>query len=423
MKIFKLVLVVFFVIISNIILAQNKELARERIETLSSKKLHGRGYVKKGGDKAAKYIAGEFKESGLKKFNDSYYQEFTFDVNTFPSKVDISIDGDRLVAGVDYLIGPATPTINDEFALYKPDSVLLNDTIEFKKAIDKNSLNKILVIDYAQTENKDIKMFYIKKMYYNKEFAGIIELIPDELMWAVRTFQNDYPVVKIKRESYPDNAQKIKINVKAKFIKDFEAKNVIAYVEGEKDEFIIFTAHYDHLGHMGSEVYIPGAQDNASGTAMVLDLADHYAKNKPEYSIAFMLFAGEEAGILGSMNYVFHPLVDLKKTKMVINLDMVGTGDDGITIVNGGAEGYEDIWNMFDEINIENEYFTTMKARDEAANSDHYPFHKMGVPAVFIYTMGGETYYHNPKDTPSTLTYTGYDQLFNLVTKFVSRYE
>jgi hypothetical protein len=64
-----------------------------------------------------------------------------------------------------------------------------------------------------------------------------------------------------------------------------------------------------------------------------------------------------------------------------------------------------------------------MKPRDISMNSDHYPFHEMGVKAVFIYTMGGKTYYHNPKDKPETLTFGGYNQLFGLVTKFAEEYE
>lgn len=404
--------------------AQNLEKTLLRIEKLSSPKFHGRGYVKDGCNIAAKYLASEMEEIGLKNYGEGYFQEFEFDVNTFPGKLVVKIDDEKLVPGVDYLIGPATPSVNERFELFKPDSLLLNDTLAFLELLEKDIyLDKMLVLDYAQTENIDIKKFYIHQMVDNQHFGGVVELIPDELMWAVRAFQQDYPVVKIKKESYPEGAKELKLKAKAKIEYNYNAKNVIGYIEGETDEYIVFTAHYDHLGRMGKKVYIPGAQDNASGTAMLLDLAEYYQKNKPKYSIAIMMFAGEEAGLLGSINYVTHPYFSLKKIKMVINLDMIGTGDDGITLVNGAAPEYEDIWNAFEEINIENEYFTNMKARGEAANSDHYPFHALGVPAVFIYSMGGKTYYHNPKDTPETLTFTGYESLFNLIVKFVEVYE
>ncbi len=409
----------------NDISAQDKEKTLQRVEELSSKKMHGRGYVKNGCNKAADYLAKEFETIGLKSFGENYFQEFEFDVNTFPGKLIVKIDNKKLVPGYDYMIGPATPTLRNEYLLYRPDSLLLNDTLAFLKFIEKKDFSdKMLVIDYKQIENIEIKVFYINIMRSNNVFGGIVELIPDDLMWAVRMFQQDYPVVKIKRESFPENAHKIKLNVKSKLLEDYSVKNVIGYIEGANtDEFVVFTAHYDHLGSMGRDVYIPGAQDNASGSAMLLDIAEYYSNNKPEYSIAIMLFAGEEAGLLGSINYVRNPLFNPKNIKMLINLDMVGTGDDGITIVNGGNPEYKEIWNLFESINIEKEYFTNLKPRGEAANSDHYPFHAIGVPAVFIYTMGGRTYYHNPEDKPETLTFTGYDALFNLLLNFVEKYE
>jgi len=424
---FKLVSSIFtflLIFISFLGFSQNREKTKERIIELSSPEYHGRGYINDGCNKAADYIAEEMEKIGVKSFPEGYFQELEFDVNTFPGKLQVNIDDEKLVPGVDFLIGPATPSVNDRFTLYKPDSLLLNDTTAFKKKLENDIfLDQMLVVDYAQTENIEIKKFYIRIMMDNEHFGGIVELIPEELMWAVRTFQNDYPVVKVKRESYPEDAEELTLKVKAKMQFNYEVKNVIGYIEGETDEFIVLTAHYDHLGRMGKKVYIHGAQDNASGTAMVLDFAEYYADVKPHYSIAFMLFAGEEAGLFGSINYVTNPLFDLSKIKMVINLDMVGTGDDGITVVNGASPDYKKEWELFEELNIEWEFFTNLKARGEAANSDHYPFHAVGVPAVFIYTMGGKTYYHNPKDTPETLTFTGYEALFDLIICFIDKYE
>jgi len=419
--------ILFFIFLSFSVLgfAQNKEKTYDRIEILTSPNYHGRGYVKDGCGKAADYLADEMQKIGLKKIGDDYFQNFEFDVNTFPGKLSVKLDNQKLEPGLDYLIGPASPDINETYQLYLPDSVLLNDTTAFKKIMKSDDFsNKMLVVDYFQTENIEIKKFYINIMLNNQTFGGIVELIPDELMWAVRSFQQDFPVVKIKREAYIRGAKVLKLSVKTKLIENFQAKNVIGYVEGKtKGEFIVFSAHYDHLGRMGKKVYIPGAQDNASGTAMLLDIAEYYVDNQPERSVVFMLFAGEEAGLLGSINYVLNPLFDLSKIKMVINLDLVGTGDDGITVVNGANPDYSAIWDKIEQLNIENEYFTTIKARGEAANSDHYPFHAVGIPAIFIYTMGGQTYYHNPKDKIETLTFTGYDALFKLLLNFVEEYE
>lgn len=406
--------------------SQNLENTKRRIEILSSKKFAGRGYVGNAAEISANYLARELKSIGLQGFNNTYFQEFYYPVNTFPSKLIVKLDNKKLKAGEDYLIGPASPKLKKEFELWKPDSLVLNDTLAFMKLVrDEKNLNSLLfVIDYAQTENIDIKKFYINNfLLKNSVFAGIVELIPDELMWSVSTKQQKYPVVKIKRESFNFDAKTLFLDVKSEMRYSFSAKNLIAFIPGETEEFIVFTAHYDHLGKMGKNVYMPGAQDNASGTAFLLDLADYYSKNKPKYSIAFMFFFGEEAGLLGSLYYVFNPIFDLNKIKVLINIDMAGTGDEGIMIVNAASPKYNKEWDLFEKINSENDYFEILKSRDVAANSDHYPFHEMGVRSLFIYTMGGKTYYHHPKDKLETLNFAGYHQLFKLLTNFVEVYE
>ena len=156
---------------------------------------------------------------------------------------------------------------------------------------------------------------------------------------------------------------------------------------------------------------------------MVLDLAAYYAKHQPQYTMVFMLFFGEEAGLLGSSYYVEHPLFPLNQIVMGVNLDMVGTGDEGITGVNWEEEDYADVWKLFSSINGENKYFDPIKQRKAAANSDHYSFNRKDVRFVFIYTMGPGTYYHNVKDKYETLSFKGYGSLFGLLTKFVERYE
>ena len=87
---------------------------------------------------------------------------------------------------------------------------------------------------------------------------------------------------------------------------------------------------------MGKDVYFPGANDNASGVAMLLNLANYYSKkeNQPKCSIAFIAFAGEEAGLLGSKYFSEHPLIPLNKMKFLVNLDLLGTGDEGMMVVN-----------------------------------------------------------------------------------------
>jgi Zn-dependent M28 family amino/carboxypeptidase len=170
---------------------------------------------------------------------------------------------------------------------------------------------------------------------------------------------------------------------------------------------------------MGTDAYFPGANDNASGTAMLLNLAKYYSKpeNKPDYSIAFMSFSAEEVGLLGSKYYSENPLFPLKNIKFLINLDMVGTGSEGIKIVNSTV--FKTEYDKLVKINEEKKYLKTISKRGEAANSDHYYFYKNGVRSFFIYTLGKEyKEYHNINDKPP-LPLTEYEDLFRLLRNFV----
>ena len=192
-------------------------------------------------------------------------------------------------------------------------------------------------------------------------------------------------------------------------------------IEGslKKDSFIVVTAHYDHLGGMGKKTFFPGANDNASGVSMLLNLAQHFSKpeNKSSYSLVFIAFAGEEAGLIGSEYYVNHPLFPLAQIKFLINLDLLGTGDDGIMVVN--ATEYKQPFEKLKSINDQKKYVAKIGERGKAKNSDHYYFSENGVPCFFIYTLGGVSYYHDVFDKAATLPFTDYDDVFFLLRDFV----
>lgn len=215
-----------------------------------------------------------------------------------------------------------------------------------------------------------------------------------------------------------DQPEAIELDIQNRFIPDFEASNVCALVKGTRmpDSLVVFTAHYDHLGGMGSNTYFPGANDNASGVSFLLSMAKHYAAHPPAYSMAFICFAGEEAGLLGSKYFTEHPPVALSKIRFLINLDMVGTGETGITVVNAPLHPIE--FALLNSINNEHQYLAKINPRGKTANSDHYYFSEKGVPAFFIYTTGGIRAYHDVYDLPSTLPFTEYQDLFKLFIAF-----
>jgi Zn-dependent M28 family amino/carboxypeptidase len=233
-----------------------------------------------------------------------------------------------------------------------------------------------------------------------------------------------HALLMIREEKLTENPGNLYISVQNKFIPQYETRNIAGFVEGSRaaDSFLVFTAHYDHLGKMGKDVYFPGANDNASGTAMLLDLARHYSlpENRPAYSILFIACAAEEANLAGSTYFAEHPLIPLDNIRFLVNLDMVGTGSEGITVVN--ATVFEKEYNLLKEINETGKYLSEVASRGESCNSDHCPFYQKGVPAVFIYTRGREFLeYHNVKDRAVDLPMTAYNGLFRLLTNFLNQ--
>ena len=151
---------------------------------------------------------------------------------------------------------------------------------------------------------------------------------------------------------------------------------------------------------------------------MLLELA-YFLKEQPStYTTVFIAFTGEEAGLLGSHYFVENPLVPLKKIKFLLNLDMVGTGDEGIAVVNGSI--HEKEFDLLKKINHEGNFVPNIKKRGEAANSDHYFFHKSGVKSFFIYALGGTKAYHDINDKPENLPLTRYKEIFGLIHLFLT---
>ena len=373
--------------------------------------MFGRGYVNKGDQIAANYIASQFKKFGLKKFDDNYLQNFNMAINTFPDTIEVDIDQEKLVPGKDYVLFSSSPGVSGTFDLIR---ALADSSGKLRFLYDDFS-NKVIVTNIDQREFKK---------YDSLNPKGVIFLMDKRVQWHVSDGGkiNEYFQMQVLKEKISTNAKTISIHAKNKFYKNYQTQNVIGFIEGkvQPDSFFVFTAHYDHLGQMGAEVYFPGANDNASGTALVLDLARYYSKpeNQPDYSIAFMAFGAEEAGLLGSFNYANNPFFSLDKIKFLINLDMVGSGSEGIKVVNGTI--FESEFEKLVQLNRDHQFIASVNKRGEAANSDHYPFYAKGVPAFFMYTLGDECKeYHNIYDVSENVPLTEYEDLFRLLTSFI----
>ena len=417
-KYYLLVICLFF--FSNFSYSQNLPFVKKQIDTLCSPYFGGRGYVDSGAYRASNYLASYFKKSGLKTFPlaEDYFQGFKMPVNTFPGKISFSIDNKLLKSGTDYLVDPSSAGISQTtLQVVRADKNFFEN---YKNEMDHLRGEKYaLIIDADEIES--YKGPTLARKINMLHPTLVVELHSGKLIWSVSRTKLKKAYIWMKKDLWPADAKTVTIDIDEKFYKRYPVRNVIGYVEGSKhpDSFLFLTAHYDHLGRMGKDVYFPGANDNASGTAMVMDAIQYFSRpeNKPEYSICFVLFTGEEAGLVGSKHYTEKPIFPLDKIKFLINLDLMSNGQDGMMVVNGSV--FPEYFDTIKKLNSEKHYLKEIKKRGKAANSDHYYFSEHNVNAFFFYLLGEYPWYHDVNDKPGKPSFAGYDGAFKLIVDFM----
>lgn len=405
--------------------SQDIDYAKRIIERLSSAEFKGRGYIENGDKISADYIANEYHNLGLLPGNKkTYFQKFNISVNTLPNKVVVRIDGIELKTAVDYLVESSCPSINGKYQIIKTDRSQIDTEAKLVSLVNKAGSSFIL-IDNRNKKNEKPELSkkideYLQFLEYNPDvnIKGIIIYTNEKLTWESSTTQNIRPVVIVNKELDLINLNSIEINVDAKFFQKYETQNVIGSIKGtsDSDSTIVVLAHYDHLGKLGKDIYFPGANDNASGVAMILNLAKHYAKNKPKYKMVFIALSGEELGLLGAKAFTDNPLIDLTKIKFLVNFDLAGTGEEGIRIVNGSV--YKDKFDLISKLNQQQGLLPKVDIRGPACNSDHCFFYQKGVPCFYIYTQGGIRAYHDIFDKYETLPLTEFVDYCKLMILF-----
>jgi aminopeptidase YwaD len=417
-----------FLLLPEILPAQDLAYARRIINDLAAPGMNGRGYIKKGNFKAVKYISKEFKLMSLENYTRNYLQPFSVSVNTYPGAMELRLNDQILIPGKDWLVSPETPTSKGTYETYLIKYSDLAYSENWLKVLGESS-GKFIIIDKTlpdadilKKEDEDRISEILRFMIMHPEYpaAGTILCINDKLSWKGSTVEGSKPFFIINTDIKPSDIRSVTFNIKSVFYQSYQTNNIIGILPGKlyPDSFIVFTAHYDHLGTMGKGIFFPGANDNASGIAMLLKLARYYSDkaNQPDYSMAFIAMGAEELGLLGSTYYADNPVFPLDQISFLINIDLAGNGEDGITVVNGTV--YNRQFALIKKINESNKYLTQVKARNEACNSDHCPFYKKKVPCFFIYTMGGSTAYHDIYDTADSLPLTVFGNYFNLLKSF-----
>lgn len=200
----------------------------------------------------------------------------------------------------------------------------------------------------------------------------------------------------------------------------YRSQNVCAYLPGETDTMLVFTAHYDHLGMSGDTVFT-GAHDNASGVAALLDLVRLAQERRSRYTLVFLFFGGEEAGLVGSAYFADVPLLRWNRVKLLVNLDLFCGGDEGLMVVNANAPETAPFVDLLDDINERFALVPKLGRRDNAPNSDHFHLSRF-CPAIFIYTLGGPYGgYHSPDDTCEGCGLQHYDAHLRLLRLLMER--
>ncbi len=207
------------------------------------------------------------------------------------------------------------------------------------------------------------------------------------------------------------------------------SQNVAAWIDNGATNTIIIGAHYDHLGlgydhnslEANSEGKIHnGADDNASGTSGVIELARYFANNgvQEKHNFLFLCFSGEELGLVGSKKFTEFPSIDLSSVSLMINLDMIGRLNTEKKLVIGGVGTAPDFVPLFNELNHKDLGFKLDSAG--IGPSDHTSFYLKNIPVLFFFT-GQHSDYHKPSDDAEKVNFDGEKQILELIVKVVDR--
>ena len=209
---------------------------------------------------------------------------------------------------------------------------------------------------------------------------------------------------------------KAEILVKANYEKFAKTMNVVGLLEGSdqnlKDEYLIIGAHLDHVGSQ-AELLFPGANDNASGSAGVIEIAEAFQANnkKPKRSILFVLFASEEQGLFGSKYFVENMNISPEKVVAMFNLDCIGYGD---SIQVGNGKSSPDLWTL--ARNIDKESFNLMVEETwSGGGADLTPFYEKGIHGLYFVSKYSYDHLHQTTDTPETLNLSLYENLVRFI--------
>jgi len=398
--------------------------AKIDVEHLCSDSLAGRGYIGEGHQKAALYLAKRFREIGLPPIKEQeakspYFQDFVLQIN-LASQLQLSIDGKDFEVGEHVIVnkfsgsGEVSARIIDVGYGLEPSKKAEGKVVLLRAGWPAEIANS----SEEREKYKELSKTVDRCAAYAGLGAKAIIVIQKKLTAGFTRDQAPIPILELKETALPKRYKKAKMKVESRMT-SVQSQNVIGYIPGKvkPDSALILSAHYDHLGKLESAIFT-GANDNASGTSMLLSMAEYFQEHPLDYTLVFIAFGGEETGLVGSNFYVnTQPIFPLKRSKFILNLDLMGNGVDGITAV--GGKDHSEAFDKLKKLNEELEAVPVVRARPNAPNSDHFFFLQNGVPGFFIYTLGGPPHYHDVNDRPENLEYSRYVNVRELLIRFL----
>lgn len=401
-----------------------REQVSQHLYRLSSMK--GRGYVGKGHLQAAQYIEKAFRNARVQAFPQGYQQFFDFPLNLI-DKATLTLNGKTLTVGRDFIPHPSTPARSGKKVAVKDVGYGLPDHYKAVSGIAGSAV--IIRSGFPKDANLDpaIKTAFARDeariQHALDAGASAVILIQEKLTHSFSDQRLKIPVFVVKASVLTtlSKIESVSYSVSAK-MQNVRTQNVAGFVKGTSvpDSAMILCAHYDHLGKIGKATFT-GANDNASGTGFLLTMAAYYAKHPQPYTLIFIAFGAEEAGLHGSMYYTARePLFPLAQTKFVLNYDLMGNGQEGVMTVAGKT--FALAFEALQRLNEEQKLIQPLASRPNAPNSDHYPFTLKDVPAFFFYTQGGAKAYHDIDDLPNNLSLPAINRMFALTDLFLRTY-
>jgi len=408
---------------------------KTNIGYLADDKLEGRRTGTNGEKLAMEYIGEQFKAAGLlPKGTEGYFQPFEVNEGKQLNEDSyFSINGTALQNGKDYFpftfSGNKVIDAQPAMAIQEPEMPWF---VDLKDILEENK----------QNPHFDVSE-YIKKnslRAYDRGATAVIvynsSTLNDQLAFDARDKSEalKVPVVYI----YKDAAKKFlsdataTLAIKMKISigdKKRTGHNVVGYIDNKAPATVILGAHFDHLGYgedgnsmlrTGEKLIHNGADDNASGTAALIELAKLLSTSKAKHNnYLFIAFSGEELGLFGSKYFTEHPTIDLQSTTYMINMDMVGRLNDSTKALTIGGYGTSPQWSSVINPKDKKIPFVIKLDSSGAGPSDHTSFYRKDIPVLFFFT-GQHKDYHRPTDDADRINYEGEMLVINYVNNIIT---